>query len=223
MTEMKKFLSIILCVCIIASMFCGLSLSASAASDYFCVKLESGDTVCSVCTANGINYEKNKNIIMVLNNMNKAAELDALCAGDVIKLPTHSCINGSSIISGDKVKYYVIPYVIEKGDTIAHVYWLWGLRFENYQEDIKALNEVDDLDLLWVGSTYLLPTTEANVKTGTYTTVMSHLIQSGETAYDVFSAYGIDYFDNQELLERYNQGKDLTKLSAGTELLIPLI
>ena len=219
----KRFLSLIISVCVIASLFCSFSMTASAAGDYFSVKLESGDTVCSVCTANGINYEKNKNVIMVLNNMSKEAELSALCAGDVIKLPTHSRMSGSSIISNDKVKYYVIPYVIEKGDTIAHVYWLWGLRFENYQEDIKSLNQVDDLDLLWVGSTYLLPTTEANVKTGTYTTVMSHLLQSGETAYDVFTAYGIDYYDNQKLLERYNQGKDLTKLSAGTELLIPLI
>lgn len=220
---MKRFLSLTLSLCLVFALFCGFNISASAAGDCFSVKLESGDTVCSVCTANGINYEKNKNLIMVLNNMTKESELDALSAGTVIKLPTHAAMSGSSIISNDKVKYYVIPYVIEKGDTIAHVYWLWGLRFENYQEDIKSINEVDDLDLLWVGSTYLLPTTEANVKTGTYTTVMSHLIQSGETAYDVCTAYGIDYFENQDVLERYNQGRDLTKLSAGSELLIPLL
>ena len=220
---MKRFLSLTLSICLVMSLFCSFSLSASAAGDYFSVKLESGDTVCSVCTANGINYEKNKNLIMVLNNMSKESELSAMSAGAVIKLPTHASMTGSSIISNDKVKYYVIPYVIEKGDTIAHVYWLWGLRFENYQEDIKSINQVDDLDLLWVGSTYLLPTTEANVKTGTYTTVMSHLIQSGETAYEVCTAYGIDYYDMEEVLERYNYGKDLTKLAAGSELLIPLL
>lgn len=220
---MKRFLSLTLSICLVVTLFCAFSLSASAAGDYFSVKLESGDTVCSVCTANGINYEKNKNLIMVLNNMTKESELSAMSAGAVIKLPTHASMTGSSIISNDKVKYYVIPYVIEKGDTIAHVYWLWGLRFENYQEDIKSINQVDDLDLLWVGSTYLLPTTEANVKTGTYTTVMSHLIQSGETAYEVCTAYGIDYYDMEEVLERYNYGKDLTKLAAGSELLIPLL
>ena len=220
---MKRFLSLTLTICLVVTLFCSFSLSASAEGDYFCVKLESGDTVCSVCTANGINYEKNKNLIMVLNNMTKESELSAMSAGAVIKLPTHTSMTGSSIISNDKVKYYVIPYVIEKGDTIAHVYWLWGLRFENYQEDIKSINQVDDLDLLWVGSTYLLPTTEANVKTGTYTTVMSHLIQSGETAYEVCTAYGIDYYDMEEVLERYNYGKDLTKLAAGSELLISLL
>ena len=219
----KRIISLTLCIMIIASMFCGFGLSASADSTYFSVKLKSGDTVTSVCTANGINFEKNKNLIMVLNNMTKEAELDSLAAGQTIKLPTLSSISNKSIISNDKVKYYVIPYVIEQGDTIAYVYWLWGLRFENYQEDIKSINQVDDLDLLWVGSTYLLPTTEANVKTGTYTTVMSHLMKSGETAYDVFSAYGIDVKENEDVLERYNYGKDLTKLSAGSELLIPLL
>lgn len=219
----KRLTSLTLCILIIASLFCGFGLSASADSTYFTVKLNSGDTVSSVCTANGINFEKNKNLIMVLNNMTKEAELNSMAAGESIKLPTVSSINSKSIISSDKVKYYVIPYVIEQGDTIAHVYWLWGLRFENYQEDIKSINQVDDLDLLWVGTTYLLPTTEANVKTGTYTTVMSHLLKSGETAYDVCSAYGIDFNEEQEVLERYNYGKDLTKLSAGSELLIPLL
>jgi len=219
----KRSVSLVLCIFIIASLFCGFGLSASADSTYFTVKLKSGDTVSSVCTANGINYEKNKNLIMVLNNMTKEAELSSMAAGATIKLPTISSINNKSIISSDKVKYYVIPYVIEQGDTIAHVYWLWGLRFENYQEDIKSINQVDDLDLLWVGTTYLLPTTEANVKTGTYTTVMTHLMKSGETAYDVFSAYGIDMNENEEILERYNYGKDLTKLNAGSELLIPLL
>ncbi len=219
----KKIISLCLCVFIISSMFCGFSLSASADNSYFTVKLDAGDTVSSVCTDNGINYEKNKNLIMVLNNMTKEAELDSLSAGTSIKLPTISSINNKSIISADKVKYYVIPYVIEKGDTIAHVYWLWGLRFENYQEDIKSINQVDDLDLLFVGSTYLLPTTEENVKTGTYTTVMAHTMKTGETAYDVCSAYGIDFNEEQKTLERYNCGKDLTKLSAGSELLIPLL
>lgn len=218
----KRLVSVCLFVCLIASLFCAFGLTASADSSYFSVKLKSGDTVSSVCTANGINFEKNKNLIMVLNNMSKEADLNSLCAGSTIKLPTASTVSNKSIISGDKVKYYVIPYVIQQGDSIAHVYWLWGLRFENYQEDIKAINEREDLDLLYVGDTYLLPTTEANVKTGTYTTVMSHVMKSGETAYDVFSAYGIDFNEQQTKLERYNLGQDLTKINVGSELLIPL-
>lgn len=131
-----------------------------------------------------------------------------------------------TVPGGDKVKYYVIPYVIEKGDSIGHIYWLWGLNYMNYLEDILSLNYIDDssdLDLLFVGSTYLLPTTVANVKTATYTTVMSHVMQRGETVYDVCTLYGIDYNDSQKTLERYNYGRDLSKVEAGQELLIPLL
>jgi len=218
----KKLLSIFLCVCIIGSVFCATSANAFAANDYFTVKVKSGDTVCSICADNGISYEKNKNLIMVLNGVVKEAELDSLAVGDTIKLPKTAAA-AKSIISDDKVKYYVIPYVIESGDYISNIYWLWGLKYENYAEDIKALNYTDNLDILWVGKTYLLPTTESNVKTGNYTTVMSHTMSKGETAYDVFTTYGIDYDDNEETLERYNYGRDLTELSAGDELLIPLL
>ena len=207
----------------VSSVFCAMSASAFAANDYFTVKVKSGDTVISICKANGIDYEKNKNLIMVLNDVVKEIELNSLAVGDTIKLPTKAAISGNSIISGDKIKYYVIPYVIESGDYLSNIYWLWGLNFDNYAEDIKSLNYADNLDVLWVGSTYLLPTTEANVKTGNYTTVMTHTMKSGEAAYDVFNTYGIDFDDNQKTLERYNYGRDLTKLSAGDELLIPLL
>ena len=210
----------------VSALFCSFGQMAYADSSYFSVTLKNGETVCSVCKANGIDYSANKNLIMVLNGMTKEAELGALPAGSAVKLPTQAASNSNSIISGDSVKYYVLPYVIEKGDTIAHVYWLWGLRFENYAQDIMSLNYIDDysdLDLLFVGNTYLLPTTEANVKTGTYTTVMSHVMQSGETVYDVCCSYGIDYNDSRKTLERYNRGADLTNVKVGQELLIPLL
>ncbi len=134
-----------------------------------------------------------------------------------------SAFAASCDTSKDEVEYYVIPYVIEKGDTIAHIYWLWGLRFENYAEDIKSLNSVDNLDLLYVDAVYLLPTTASNLKTDTYTTVMAHIMRSGETAYDVFASYGVDYNSHIERLQRYNGGRDLTRIEAGEKLLIPLI
>ncbi len=130
---------------------------------------------------------------------------------------------GTADISRDEVEYYVIPYVIVKGDTLADVYWRWGLKYENYADDIRALNGVENLDLLYVGAIYLLPTSVSNVKTDIFTKVMAHTMRSGETAYEVFTAYGIDYFDNLPKLKSYNQGRDLTKIEAGEKLLIPII
>lgn len=126
-------------------------------------------------------------------------------------------------ISKDTVEYYTIPYVIEKGDTLADVYWRWGLKFEDYADDIRSLNGVENLDLLYVGAIYLLPTSVSNVKTDIFTKVMAHTMRSGETAYEVFSSYGIDYYDNLPKLKSYNHGSDLTKIAAGDKLLIPII
>ena len=130
---------------------------------------------------------------------------------------------GKVDISKDEVEYYVIPYVIEKGDMLTDVYWRWGLKFENYADDIRSLNFVDNLDLLYVGAIYLLPTSVNNVKTEEYTKVMAHTMKKGETAYEVFTSYGIDYYENLGKLKSYNHGNDLTKITAGEKLLIPII
>ena len=130
---------------------------------------------------------------------------------------------GKVDISKDEVEYYVIPYVIEKGDMLTDVYWRWGLKFENYADDIRSLNFVDNLDLLYVGAIYLLPTSVNNVKTEEFTKVMAHTMKKGETAYEVFTSYGIDYYENLGKLKSYNHGNDLTKIAAGEKLLIPII
>ena len=130
---------------------------------------------------------------------------------------------GTVDISRDEVEYYVIPYVIVKGDMLTDVYWRWGLKFENYADDIRSLNFVDNLDLLYVGAIYLLPTSVNNVKTEEFTKVMAHTMKRGETAYEVFTAYGIDYYENLPKLKSYNHGNDLTKIAAGEKLLIPII
>ena len=143
----------------------------------------------------------------------------ALLAGPGLQASAANTVD----ISRDEVEYYVIPYVIVKGDMLTDVYWRWGLKFENYADDIRSLNFVDNLDLLYVGAIYLLPTSVNNVKTEEYTKVMAHTMKRGETAYDVFTAYGIDYYENLPKLKSYNHGNDLVKIAAGEKLLIPII
>ena len=82
----KKILSVFLCICIISSVFCAASGSAFAANDYFTVKVESGDTVYSICRANGLDFEKSKNLtyaeteVKIMSALNEESEkqLDAL-------------------------------------------------------------------------------------------------------------------------------------------------
>ena len=149
--------------------------------------------------------------------------LICICLAGAMLLGMGAPAFAASNSTKDKIEYYVIPYVIQKGDTLANVYWLWGLKYEDYADDIRSLNGVENLDLLYIGAIYLLPTTAPNVKTDIYTTVMSHVMKHGETAYDIITGYGVDYYENLAKLKTYNQGKDLARISAGEKLLIPLV
>ena len=220
----KQLFRITLCFALILSVFCSFGLNAFAQSDYITVTLQKGDTAYTLCKDRGLNFYEEKSLIMSLNGMTQESELCQLRAGSTLKLPTsNSSVSARSSSVGDCVEYYVVPYVIEKGDTTAHVYWLWGMSFEPYADAIRSLNGVENLDLLYVGAIYLLPTTEANLKTDVYTTVMAHIMKPGETEYDIITGYGVDYYGKLKALQNYNGGADLTRISAGEKLLIPLI
>lgn len=128
----------------------------------------------------------------------------------------------------DEVAYYVVPYVIQMGDSLADVYQRWGLRFEKYADLIRAINWVDNLDVLEVDTIYYLPTTfenltEENLQTNNYVTVVSHIMRRGETAYQIYTDYGIDYNANILRLRSFNGFADLAKLSLGDKLYIPIV
>ena len=128
----------------------------------------------------------------------------------------------------DEVEYYVIPYVIQMGDSLSDVYQRWGLRFEKYRDLIYAINGVDNLDVLEVGTIYYLPTTAENLTSeyldaGNYVTVVSHVMRRGETAYQIYTDYGIDYNANIERLRSFNGFADLARLSLGDKLYIPIV
>ena len=220
----KQIFRFALCMIVVLSLFVSFGVSAFAQTDYVTVTLQKGDTAYTLCKDRGLNFYEEKALIMSLNGMTQESELSQLRAGSTLKLPSkNSSVSTKASNVGDCVEYYVVPYVIEKGDTIAHVYWLWGLTFEPYADAIRSLNGVENLDLLYVGAIYLLPTTEAKPKTEIYTTVMAHIMKPGETAYDIITGYGVDYYGKLKALQNYNGGADLTKISAGEKLLIPLI
>ena len=87
----------------------------------------------------------------------------------------------------------MIPYKIQKGDTLKGIYKLWGMSYLENAALILALNPGKNPDKLSVGEIYNLPTTENNLKTNTYTTVMSHVLLKDESPKSVFARYGIDF------------------------------
>ena len=128
----------------------------------------------------------------------------------------------------DEVAYYVVPYVVQKGDSLFDVYQRWGLKIEKYADLICAINGVDNLDVLVVDTIIYLPTTEANLTEENlanhdYVTVVSHIMRRGETAYQIYTDYGIDYNANIYRLQSFNGFADLAKLPLGAKLYIPVL
>lgn len=211
----------------VISLIICLSLTAPAYADASQTKVtvNKGDTVYGICQSLGLDYNICKNTIMRLNGMEKESELSSIKVGSTLIFPASSkdCTESGGISAEDAVEYYVIPYVMEKGNWLANIYYCWGLDYEDYLDAIKTLNNIADLDKIYVGRLLYLPTTEENLKNNNYTTVMAHVMKSGETAYDVCRSYGYDYYDVEDTLVKYNCGADLTKLQVGQKLLIPLM
>ena len=219
----KRVLALFLCILMIVLL---LPAAAFAENDYDDVVIKKGDTVKKLLEANGRDYKKDRYLVMVLNHMDRESQMEILTIGDTIKIPKReSDIEGPAthlISQRDQIEYYVIPYKIQKGDTLKYVYKLWGLPFDSYFEAIKTLNPGKDPDLLYVGDLYYLPTTENNLHTKIYITVMNHILQDGESIEGVYSAYGIDFKDKQEYLQTFNV-KDFSNMLVGDKLLIPLV
>ena len=202
-----------------------LPAAAFAEEDYVTITIQKGDTVRKLLKANGRDYDVDKYVVMVLNGMDRESQMEILTIGDTIKIPkAEKDIEGDAphlISTKDKIHYYVIPYKVQKGDTLKYIYKLWGIPYDDYADAIKALNEDQDVNNLKIGAIYYLPTTERNLHTKIYTTVMEHKMLEGETVESVYSKYGIDFAENREHLQAFNT-IDFAVMKAGDTLLIPL-
>lgn len=221
---MKKPLVTLLLTAILAVALLGsVCLSAFAGTGNVTMTLQKGDTVYGLCEKMGLKYEVNKELIMKLNGFNSEYFLYNVEAGDTLIMPASSFDKRDyGIAMGDTVKYYVLPYAFKEGDTISKIYYCWGLKYENYIDDICAINNISNPDRIFVGTLLWLPTTAENVTGSTYTIVMSHRMMKGENVHDIVTGYGLDYDTSATGLMKYNGTGDLSKMKAGQELIIPL-
>lgn len=218
---MKKVQRVFLTGVITAALSLSLCLAACADYPSVTVTLQPNDTVLAVCQRMGLDYNACKDAIISLNGFTTEAQLSTLQAGSQLVLPmSDEAAWKPELISGDSVAYYVMPYLVQRGDTLCVIYQCWGMNFNNYSDDIKALNSLYDLDDIQAGQLLLLPTDAANLMGNDYTTVIAHTMKARETAYDVCRSYGLDLEDDGERLMLFNSGLDLERLSVGATLKI---
>ena len=246
----KRIISALLTVLMVMSLFTGLSVSAYADDENPQVveyTLKAGDYVLKLCQAQGINYFTCKDAIIKLNGLKSENDFRFLAVGRVIKLPATDAAALNIIASGstgtgtgstgstgtttgtvsaakgsDSVAYYLIPYTIQRGETVAGICNSLGISFTNYADQIMKLNNISSWNKVAAGKTLLLPSPKAPAVGTTCYQVVAHKIGSGETAYNMVASYGVDYGQNTKLLQALNNTSNLAKVKAGSTFYIPV-
>ena len=142
----SRFISLLLCVVMIMSLFTGLAGSASA-DDVIVHEVQSGEILLKICEKHGLNYNTNKNAIMALNGFASEADMGKLTVGQKIKLPASNAVAGTvststavvtsttvggttmttttsyvgTTAAGGNIAYYLTAYTVQAGDTLAGI------------------------------------------------------------------------------------------------------
>ena len=246
----KRLISMLLTVLMVASLFGGMSVSAYADEEYATQEytLKSGDTLLKVCNKLGLNWYSCQTAINKLNNISEA-QYRKLSVGQTLTLPatnedavkivkagtsssstggtvisggTGSSTSGSTSTSGVNAAYWLIPYTMQKGETVAGVCNVLGISFATYSEQIKTINNISKWSKVAAGKTLLLPSASAPAAGTSCYAVVAHQIQKGETTYSICNQYGISYNANASLMQTLNKGTSLTNIKYGRTLYVPV-
>ncbi|MBQ7895095.1 MAG: LysM peptidoglycan-binding domain-containing protein, partial [Oscillospiraceae bacterium] len=129
----------------------------------------------------------------------------------------------TSIPAGDYASYYLVNYTIQSGETIAGIYNNWGLSYKTYSNQILKLNNLASFNAIPAGKTLILPTTNPAIAGSNYTTVMAHVMRSGDSAYNIIcSDYGLNYNAVERQIQALNNRTDLGHFFVGEVLYIPV-
>ncbi len=247
----KRFISVLLTLCMVLAMIPCLTITASAA-DTITYTLKAGDTVLKVCQANGINFYANMEWIKRANNI---TDFTKLPVGKVLTLPaagttpslndlpgsssgssTGSTSAGSTggtttgstggvangtLLDGDYVQEYLIYHVMVSGDTVGALCNRYGVDFASNADRIMKLNNIKSWNRIAVGKTLLLPCASLP-SSGNCIRVIAHRVVRGDTAIGVCNSYGVAYASVMSLMQALNNRTNLNAIQVGQTLLVPV-
>lgn len=248
----RRFLSMLLCICMVMSLFVGITGTASADSGTFIHVVQNGEYLLRICKSYGLDYYQCRNAIMALNGFTSEAQLNALTVGQKIELPESNAVaagiktnttvtttttttiggtttsttttttTGSGLSNGDTIAYYLIPYTMRQGDSIASVCNQLGTSYSQYAELIKGINGIKNLNLVWAGKLVYFPTNKAP-SSGSYYAVVAHTVLSGEIMTNICKNFGTSYLSNYTMISGMNKGKNLNYIQAGSIVYVPAL
>ena len=167
---MKRAISLLLCLCLMAGLFAGMTTTAFADGDTQEYVVQSGDNLSSICKKLGVDYAKNKEWIV---NTNKLKNPDVLEVGQKLILPakgkvlkwtgeesSSSDTTTSVITTGTTTGSYSVPtitYTLKNGDFVSVVCKNLGIDFAANDAWIRAANNITNYNNLKVGRVLVLP------------------------------------------------------------------
>ena len=89
----NRFISLLLCVCMVMSLFVGLTGPAGADDgDVIDYTVKDGDYLFKICQRHGLNYYQVKGAIMTLNGFSSEQQLNKISVGQHIQLPATNAV-----------------------------------------------------------------------------------------------------------------------------------
>lgn len=171
--------------------------------------------------------------VVIPISANAAATLAGISGAGIISgaAPGSAAASGNSAVAGaatklnagDSISCYVLSYTIKAGDTIIGLYKSRNLNYKTYATLIEKLNKNVNFNKLRVGQTLLLPVNAVTTGDTVVYTIMSHVMKSGDTVYNVIkNGYGMDYKANTSLLQTINSKENLASFKVGETLNIAI-
>lgn len=247
----KRLLSLLLSVCLVATLFTGLTGTALAAEDKVVgyltsYTLKAGDTIYSVCDAKKIDFNAN---LATIGKINGITNYNYMMPGKVLWLPTKTA-------STSEAYYSLLSHTLTAGETPAALCQSYGIDYNASYRLLAALN--NNLNVFMAGQQFILPlyvtpagvatptpapsasagtsaaptatpqpgTTPAptaNVPTGDTVSyyLAQHTLQYGETVSGVCAALGVDFLSNDATIRKINNITNYNYMMPGKIVLIP--
>ncbi len=246
----KRFISLLLCMCMVVTLFTGLGVTASADDDVITHTVTNGEYLFKICKAYGLDYYQCKSAIMALNGFNSEAQLNRISVGQVIKLPgsnavaqtvkstttTTTTVSTSTVVNGTTTTTSSTSAVQSNlvGRTVS--YYL----VPHVVAKGETLNDICNA----LGTSYyayasvilgvnglaspnklqagktIYVPSATAPATGGYA-VVAHSVAAGETLTSICSQYGLDYQSNKTLVNGLNSGTNMNKIYAGQTIYVP--
>lgn len=248
--KFKRFLCLVLCVCMSLTLFVGLADTASA-DDVIVHTVQNGEYLFKICKSYGLDYYQCKNAIMALNGFTLETQLNRLSVGQKIKLPASNALAASTKASttttttvsttiggttttmtststtagvaatGYAVAFYLIPHNVKSGETLNDICNLYGTNYYTYSSMILAMNGIKNAASVWAGKTIYIPVSSAP-SGGSFYSVIAHTVSSGENLTSICSKYGMNYGGVKTLVDGLNAGTNINSIKVGQIVYVPV-